>query len=465
MKWHLKGKPYKVQEEAVRRFREHDRSGFGFLMDPGLGKTAVELNCLIDLAMSDRLNAAIGMLPFSIMENWKQEAEKMGFGGKIYLWHDIDGDLSKVRGDLPLVLINFESLITKRCEDFLDDFTKKFGEQKIQGFIDESSRIKNYSSERSKSAMWIGKHSGSQAIMTGSALTKSPLDLWPQLTYLGATNMPPHVFKNFFCKKGGFKGRQIIGAQNEEKLTAMINRYCFVAKKSEWTDLPSKIYQTRNVSMTPKQTEAYRDMMEDFIAIVDGQEFEANLVLSQLSKLQQISCGFIKQGDDEVDICGKNNPRINEVVNILEETPTKTIIFCWHNWCVEKLMKELQDWNPIALRGRSHMKPAQFEENKRRFNEDNSVRVAVVQISAGGIGLTLLGNPGENRCCNTIYFENSFDLEHRIQSEDRNHRHGQDQTVSYYDLISSPIDVKAIAALQRKQMMAETILNPAYWQT
>ena len=96
---------------------------------------------------------------------------------------------------------------------------------------------------------------------------------------------------------------------------------------------------------------------------------------------------------------------------------------------------------------------------KSAFNCTGGNKVLVSQLSVGGIGHTLTGGTGDSRCSSTVFFENSFSLGDRIQSEARNYRIGQDRAVVYYDLISSPIDRKVIKALQSKKDLVRALID------
>ena len=76
------------------------------------------------------------------------------------------------------------------------------------------------------------------------------------------------------------------------------------------------------------------------------------------------------------------------------------------------------------------------------------------QPRTGGYGITLTA------ATTVIYYSNSYDLEIRLQSEDRAHRIGQTNKVTYVDLVSpETIDEKILQALQEKINLAQTVLG------
>ena len=86
--------------------------------------------------------------------------------------------------------------------------------------------------------------------------------------------------------------------------------------------------------------------------------------------------------------------------------------------------------------------------------QEGTARAFVGTASSGGIGLTLTAAE------TTIYYSNSFSLDERLQSEDRNHRIGTVSHIRYVDLIAlSTIDERIVAALQAKEDVAAAILR------
>jgi SNF2 family DNA or RNA helicase len=107
------------------------------------------------------------------------------------------------------------------------------------------------------------------------------------------------------------------------------------------------------------------------------------------------------------------------------------------------------------------MDPNEIEEHKHRFNNDPDCRLILLQATAGKYGHTLIGGePVNDRCSTTIFFENSYSLDTRSQIEDRNHRWGQlNDSVLYIDLCGTSMDRNVIQALQRKESIFQTVFS------
>ena len=187
----------------------------------------------------------------------------------------------------------------------------------------------------------------------------------------------------------------------------------------------------------------------------DGSLVSTNNVLTQIMRLQQICCGFIKNDDEEVQEVPSN--RLHELVNVCEETDGKVIIWASYVHDIEKicemLTKEYGDNSFGAFYGATPQ-----EERQRIVEEfqdpDSEMRFFVGNSRTGGFGITL------TEANTVIYFSNNYDLEIRLQSEDRAHRIGQKNNVTYIDLVSpKTIDDKILTALENKQNIANTVLG------
>lgn len=461
MTWHLNCEPYEVQTTALKL--AEGKKGFGYFLEQGLGKTAVILNEITDLFMKDEIACAMGFMPKTLMHNWKDEAEKMGFKGQIFIWDELP-PVSKLPDRDFILLMNFEATITSRGEDYLDEFYGRYSKNTYT-FVDESSKIKNHKAKRTLQILSCCFRSGYTRVATGTPVTQSVADLWSQLRAIGAVSMRFYPFKHKFCVLGGYLGKQIIGAKNLDQLQAMMKPTTMVAKKKDWTDLPDKIYISRKVALDKCQISHYKKLEEQFLTVVNQEVVSVNMAISLLQKLQQVVSGFVHGEDGKVIPLFKSPtqiPKIQALIDVQEEVQGKSIIFCVHKYSIDIIMEALKDYNPAYIRG--GMTSEERKEQRDKFNNDPACRVVVCQIQSGGIGLTLLGQPGDDRCSTTIFYENDFSLENRLQGEDRNHRHGQDTPVSYYDLFSTgvnlPIEGRAITALQRKEQLANAIQDP-----
>jgi SNF2 family DNA or RNA helicase len=176
-------------------------------------------------------------------------------------------------------------------------------------------------------------------------------------------------------------------------------------------------------------------------------------------KLQQISSGFLIDDEHRVHEIPGGNPKLSEVEDILDEVTGKVLISTHFRASVASLRERLSAYKPAVIEG--DLTPESIRQERDRFENDSACRVNICQVQSAKYGFTFLGGPGEDRCATTIFYENSFSLDSRIQFEARNHRIGQDKAVLYIDLPASPIEKVVVQALQRKQDIASAIIDYA----
>jgi hypothetical protein len=446
--WPLKLPPYAVQSAALRAGR--GRKHFAYFLEMGLGKTAIILAEFVELLQEGCVTRLLVVCPNSLKGVWLDEMDKVGMPPGITrgAWPDVDRALT-------VVMMNYEACITKAGQEFIVNYLGGHGTMLV---IDESTQIKNPKAKRTKLLMVVARSAAYVRLLSGQPIVQGPHDLWSQLRCLGAlSGMNYYVFRNTFCLMGGFMGKQVLGAKDPAALNTLLSKVSFRAKREEWLDLPGQIYTSRNIVMTPTQQKHYNDMRKFLVTMIAEREIDVQLVLTQMLKLQQISSGFLIDADHKVHEIPGGNPKINEVETILEETTGKVLIATYFRASTFALRTRLAPYNPAVIEG--GMDPIDMKGQRNKFERDPTCRVNICQVQSSKYGFTFLGQPGEERCATTIFYENSFSLDARIQFEARNYRIGQDKPVLYIDLPASPIEKVVVHALRKKQDVATAIID------
>jgi len=329
--------------------------------------------------------------------------------------------------------------------------------------IDESTTIKNPSAKRTKAILALGKAAKYRRILTGSPVTKSPLDLFTQCGFLNSYLLGYdsfYAFRNRYANMidRNFGGRrvQLIGSYKRlDELADKLKVFSYRVLKDDCLDLPDKVYIRREVDLTDEQTKAYSTMKSAALASLEGKMATAPHVLTQMMRLHQITCGHLKNDDGTItDI--KNN-RLKELINLLDEVEGKVII--WANYVhdiehiVKEISKEFGEDSIVQYYGA--ISAEQRQENIEKFQDPNSkTKFFIGNPQTGGYGITLT-------CANTVvYYSNGYDLEKRLQSEDRAHRIGQMKSVTYVDFIApKTVDEKIVKALRSKMNIANQIMD------
>jgi SNF2 family DNA or RNA helicase len=356
--------------------------------------------------------------------------------------------------------MNVEAFSTKKGLQFALKFLNS---HKTLMAVDESTTIKTPSAKRTKSILALGKSALYRRILTGSPITKSPLDLYTQCGFLDDELLgfsSYYAFRSRYAHmvERNFGGRRVQIVKNYQRLdelSKLITPFSYRVLKEDCLDLPDKIYVRREVELTDEQIKLYSTMKQMALATLNGQLLTAPNVLTQLMRLHQITCGHFKSDDGKIQEL-KNN-RIEELMSILDETEGKAII--WANYIydieriVEAIKKEYGDDSVVQYYGAINTDERQ--KNIERFQDPRSpFRFFVGNPQTGGYGITLTA------ASMVIYYSNGYDLEKRLQSEDRAHRIGQKKSVTYIDLIAEgTVDEKIVKALRKKIDIASQIMG------
>jgi SNF2 family DNA or RNA helicase len=224
--------------------------------------------------------------------------------------------------------------------------------------------------------------------------------------------------------------------------------------KEDCLDLPPKNFIKRHITLTPDQQRVYKQMKEQALAILNGKVTTTVTVLTQLMRLHQITCGYVTADDGSIQEVASN--RMTELMSILEETEGKVIIWANYQMSVGDIIKNLsKTYGKDSYVHYYGLTPQEIrQENIVRFQTDPKCRFIVGTPQTGGYGITL------TQANTVIYYSNGYDLEKRLQSEDRAHRIGQTKSVTYIDLIAEgTIDEKIVEALRKKINIASEVLG------
>jgi hypothetical protein len=456
--WEPKG----AQLEAMRRSRGY--AGFGYFMEQGLGKTSTTYGDFLEHAADGMVDRMVTLAPNSFKGGWADEVDKFGFPITPVVFES--GNTSHLsalfrRGfnTRPNLIINYEAIRSQSTLDIIADFAR---ERNCYIAADESIKLKDPGSDTVKAALQMVQQFKMRRILSGKPMSQGPHDLWAQMRFLGHLQGKAYYpFKTAFCKMGGFKMKQVVGAQNEEILAQLIDPWVFRATKAEWTDLPPKLDTIREYTLTPEMKSMYRSMEEDFVLwLNENEHVSVDIAISKYIKLAQIQAGFIIRDDGSVHMLvePKKNPRLNALEEYIEGINGKVIVVYNHKVVRPMLYERFAHLNPAHICG--GMTPEEIKEHKRRFNEDKDCRVIFI-TKAAKYGHTLLGLPEPgHHCSDMVFYENTYSLDDRSQLEDRNHRYGQlGETNWYADIVGTPIDRAATRALQRKEGVFQAVFK------
>jgi SNF2 family DNA or RNA helicase len=361
--------------------------------------------------------------------------------------------------DLHIFIMNVEALSTSKGVKFAEKFLRS---HRTLMALDESTTIKNPSAKRTKNVLALAPMAKYRRILTGSPVTKNPLDLYTQCEFLDPWLLnfnSWYAFRNRYAimKTIHVRGRSIQTVhkfQNLGELSDRLKGFSYRVLKEDCLDLPEKIYMKRHVALTKEQENLYEQMRKTAIANLNGKVTSTVTVLTQLMRLQQITCGHFVADDGTVQTI-KNN-RLDELIDVLEETENKAIIWAYWQRDVQDIKDAIEKkYGPRSVVDYYGLTPQdERQDNIRRFQNDNECRFLIGTPSTGGYGITL------TEANTVIYYSNGYDLEKRLQSEDRAHRIGQKKNVTYIDLIAEDtVDEKIVKSLRKKINIASEVMG------
>ncbi len=502
----MKTQGMKHQLIALKRMAVHEKtfrdmygeSFFALHMEMGTGKTWVFLAWTEKLHKQGKIDGLLIIAPRGVHTNWvlreipqhlevehiarswrtgagKREREEMADALSLPKSNTV-----KKSGKLRILAMNIDAICTKEGFAFAKKFCQSF---KVMIVMDEATRIKNEGTLRHERATALGRYVNYRYEGAGLPVTNKPNDLfgqfeWLQSGLLGTTSYRAFVaeynvllnpqedwaFKKMIEKNPRMRYAQIVKKdditgkpiyRNLDKLNKLIAPHAYRILKKECTDLPDKIFKQVFFELTPKQRAVYKTMEDDLRYEMDDGTIQGVAKLNVISKLQQITSGFVllKDGSSAV-FQEQDNPRLKALKDLMEDfEDKKVIVWAWFKEEIKAI---------AALMEQLGRKPVQYHGGIS--DKDRNVAIDSFQTgdsdtfignqASGGIGITLTA------ASDAIYYSNTYNLEHRAQSEDRNHRTGQRNQVTYYDLIAEDtVDDTVSLALQTKTDLVAAVLK------
>ena len=470
MNYKFKTKPYQHQLNALALSWE--KPYFAYFMEMGTGKSKVLIDNIAMLYDKGKINGALIIAPKGVIGTWYKdqipghmpdhvEYKAVMWQANINIKQQKKLDtLFETGEDLHILVMNVESFSTKKGIEFAYKFLSCHNTMMT---IDESTTIKNPDAKRTKNICKLGPHAKYRRILTGSPITKSPLDLYKQCDFLAPELLGHSSYYSFrtryaIMKTANFGGRSVqivVGYRNLPELTDMLKAFSYRVLKDDCLDLPKKTFMKRVVKLTKEQDYAYKQMSQLALAQFQGKLMTTATVMTQLMRLHQITCGHFTADDGTIKDL-KNN-RTDELSDLLNEVHGKVVIWAHYQYdvetIVERIKKEHGNNSVVTYYGLTPQD--QRQDNIKKFQDkEGPVRFLVGTTATGGYGITLTA------ASTMIYYSNGYDLEKRQQSEARIDRIGQENPMTYIDLLAeNTIDDRIVVALRKKVNIASQIMG------
>jgi SNF2 family DNA or RNA helicase len=467
MHYKYKSKPFAHQKKALEM--SWDKEVFAYFMEMGTGKSKVLIDNIAMLYNAGKINGALIIAPKGVYKNWYDQEIPNHMPDyiprKIGLWRTNPNavDLKPIfstGAELHILLMNVEAFSTKKGLQFAHKFLSSH--ECLIG-VDESTTIKNPAAKRTKNILSLRTLAKYRRILTGSPVTKSPLDLFSQCNFLDPWLLDQSSYYSFrtryaVCRKIQVNGRQVeivVGYRNLGELSDKIKPFSDRVLKDDCLDLPKKTYLKRNIELTDEQDKVYKQMKKEAIAVLNGKVVSTATVITQLMRLHQITCGHFTSDDGTVQEI-KNN-RISQLMDILEEVEGKAVIWAHYRYDIQKIVEAISKKygnNSVVTYYGDTTTDERAAAIKKIQDPESPVRFIVGTPQTGGYGITLTG------ASTMIYYSNGYDLEKRQQSEARIDRIGQEKPMTYIDIMAEDtVDTKIVKSLRQKVNIATEIMG------
>ena len=472
-----KTEPYQYQKEIVEA--TWSRESWALFMEMGTGKTKVAIDTAAHLYRAGKIDGLLVVAPNGVHRNWVTDElpthSPIEYDAHVYLSakagtkkHQAAVERVTHADGFSVLAVPYSSFISQRTKDAVWGFLKN---RRVLYVLDESHFIKTPSAKRTKAIVASGKYAPFRRILSGTPYLNSPFDFYTQMRFLDPDFWKDRGFPNLSCFKthfsifrdaeiNGRRFRQVVAYRNEDELRRLLEPHRSRMTTEEalpW--LPERSYVRVPVELGKEQRKLYEAIVSEYLD--EFQRFKANSEvlgeaadpppdpLTTLLRLQQVVCGYYPTEDGELIPIEEKNPRIEAAIELCDGTDHQVLIWARFRRDIDLLVERLG--SDRAARYDGSLGDDGKAESLRRFRA-GEVQVLVLNPQAGGTGLTL------NEARTTVYYSNNFSLGDRLQSERRNHRAGQRNAVTYYDLVAEDtIDERILGALRSKVDMAATI--------
>jgi len=450
---------------------------YGLFMEQGTGKTKVIIDTLCYLWGKGLINRIHIIAPKGVHTNWKKELD-------MHLWDDVHIKGLYWNANTPATLhekliynmrVHKDELLlfSHNPEILNSDKNFKLAERFLLSgksflIIDESFVIKNYKAKRTKKVISLGLSTKYRRILTGTPVANNTMDLQPQMQFLEKNWCPYTSYWTFRMRYAEVENKVlgnraftvIKGEKNLDELNQYLSLCTFSIKKKDCLDLPDKVFINLPFEMEKDLQAVYTEMQHKYMVELEEQEkalsttIAVTTVLSQIMKLQQIASGFIM--DEMGNAKELSYERVEILSQIIDANDPEDKFIIWAvfhrniSMIETYLDKKYPDRPTVRYTG------TESQKDRERAIEDfqNGDAKFFIATSAAARGLTLTA------CHKVIYFNTNYSLETFLQSQDRNHRIGQENKVTYHMIRAcNTVEENIHLALTKKKKLLDSITD------
>lgn len=448
---------YQHQTDVFNRFKNSDQAAL--FMETGTGKNRIMIRLAENHWQQKRINLVIVITTSALVMNWSMIELPMHSQVPYHTFIWKKSKQIRITPALYYLIVNVDAIPTKPFQTLWKEMRRLYPNYML--ILDESTLCKSHDANRTQAVTFLARRAKVRCIASGTPITKSPLDVYAQLEILQYQKLG---FKSWYSFKARYaeekedkmmRGTKLVsykkidGYKNMNELITKISNIAAIIDKKDCLDLPDKIYEVTHTEFTEEQARIYQDLVTKAVAYVDDTPITAINTIALINRLLQICSGQIKIGNEYKSI---DTDRFEALKQYVEESDSPVII--WSSF-VQSSINAATFLGPLALRIPAGLSPTALYAHLQQF-KTGKVKSIIANPASLGHGITLVES------AKVAYISNTFNLEHRLQSEDRNHRIGQHSAVLYTDFITKgSIEERVLMILRQKKDMARFILNKA----
>jgi len=468
----FKTEPYAHQVTALDL--SIDRNAYAFFAEMGAGKSKMLIDTISNLYLRGEIDFALIIAPKGVYRNWTNKEIPDHFPEdvphRVIRWVATPNksqqaelrSINKKFDGLTIFVMNVEAFSTIKGKAAGEWMAKNLGPRGLIG-IDESTTIKNHKAKRTKSLVQLARGFRYKRIMTGSPITKEPMDIYAQAAFLGPRLLGYDSYYAFQGRyaitqrrtMGAHSFQQVVGYQNLDELTQKIDTFSYRVLKEDCLDLPDKTFTVRYVTLTKEQRQMYEKLRQDgFLMLNEGDMVSTPQIITLMLRLQQVISGHLMTDDGE--LLTFPSGRIEALKEVVAETSGKIIVFARFRHSIKQIKEALEaeygEGSAVTYFGDTTVEARELAV--KNFQDPAAKTRFFITNKTGAYGITL------TEASTMVFYESDFSLEVRLQAQDRLHRIGQKNPVTYIDLIAEgTIDEKIVENLRNKIDMGAKVLG------
>lgn len=440
--------PWNYQQYSINHIIDHKTSGL--FLDMGMGKTVSTLTAIDNLIFLGEVNKVLVIAPLRVAEDtWSTEVEKWDHLRYLKISKILGSKKQReeaLKKDADIYVTNRENvdwLVMECFDSWIWDMV----------VIDELSSFKSSKAKRFRALKKVRPYFKRIVGLTGTPAPNSLIDLWPQIYLLdGGQRLGKTItgFKDRYFNPGRRNGYVVYNWElkegAEESIQNKISDICISMKANDYLDLPERIDNKVEISLSKKALETYKKLEKELVIEIDEEDITAANAAVLTNKLLQMANGAIYSENKEV--VNIHDEKLEKLEEIIDISNGKSVLV-FYNF--------KHDYNRISellTKKKINHQTLNTSEDIKRWN-DGEIQVALLHPASAGHGLNL--QYGGNII---VWFGLTWSLELYQQANARLHRQGQKETVIIHHLIAKgTVDEDVMNALANKEINQDMLLE------